>query len=452
MPRRLLPLPLLLLLLLLLAGSPPAAATPPAATTVYRHAALIDGTGAPVRRDMAVIVRGERIVAVLPDRGLTRRHLSGAAVVTLAGRYLLPGLIDSHKHIATPPDRPRALAVLRRDLYGGVTAMRDMADDLREVTVLARAARQSEIAAPDIYYAALVAGPSFFGDPRTRAAAQGLEPGQAPWMQAVAPGSDIAAIVARAKGTGATALKIYANLDGATVAALTREAHRQGLRVWAHGMVFPATPAQVAAAGPDVMSHVCYLAYQAMDRRPDSYQNRFPVDARLFAEGDNAAMARLFATMRRRGIILDATDYVYPAAERAERRAGKTPRCTLDLALKLTRQAWRSGVALSAGTDAEAPRESPWPALFEEMALLGRSGMTPLQVIQAATLTGAETIGQAREMGSIRPGKLANLVVLARNPLDSLANLRSVVMIVKRGRPYPRGDFRPIGKEEMEDD
>jgi hypothetical protein len=169
----------------------------------------------------------------------------------------------------------------------------------------------------------------------------------------------------------------------------------------------------------------------------------------LFARGDNAAMARLFASMRRRGIILDATDYVYPAAERGR---GKPPYCTLELALKLTNQAWRSGVAISAGTDAEAPRTSEWPALLDEMALLGRAGLPPLEVIRAATLTGARAAGQARDMGGIAPGKLANLVVLARNPAASLANMRSIVMTVKRGREYERAGYRPIAPEEMKDD
>jgi imidazolonepropionase-like amidohydrolase len=440
--------PLILIAASLLLG----AAAPPSPRTIYRHAALIDGTGAPVKRDMAVVVEGERIAAVLPDRRLAQGQLAGARVVDLSGRFLLPGLIDSHVHLATPPDRPRALALLRRDLYGGVTAVRDMADDLREVKALAGMARSGDTPAPDIFYAALVAGPSFFDDPRTQAAAKGAVAGKVPWMQSVGPGADFRAIVAAARGTGATALKIYANFDGPAVAALAREAHRQGLKVWAHSMVFPATPAEVIAAGPDTVSHVCYLAYQAMERRPDSYQHRFPVDASLFAGGDNPAMARLYAAMRRSGVLLDATLYVYPAAERIERGRGKPPYCTLELASKLAIQAWRSGVAISAGTDAEAPRDSAWPALIEEMELLGRAGLPPLGVIRAATLTGARAAGQQRDMGSVAPGKLANLVVLSRDPTESLANLRSVVMIVKRGREYERSGYTPIAPGEMKDD
>jgi imidazolonepropionase-like amidohydrolase len=410
---------------------------------VYRHAALIDGTGAPLRTDMAVVTDGETIAAVLPDHALSRAQLAGAEQVDLGGRYLLPGLIDSHQHLATPPDRPAAEASLRRDIYSGVTAIRDMADDLRQVGDLARAAHVGEIASPDISYAALMAGPSFFEDARTQAAAEGADAGHVPWMQAIDDRTDLVLAVAMARGTSASAIKIYANLPGRLVAAITAEAHRQGIRVWAHGMVFPATPAEVVVAGVDTVSHVCYLAYQAMPTRPDSYQHRFPVDYALF-EHDNPALAALFAEMHRRGTILDATNRVYEGVEAAAKQAGKPPPCTVALATRLTNQAWRAGVAISAGTDGETPRDYPWPAVFDEFELLGGpAGLPPEAVIRAATLTGARAMGQEKQMGSVEPGKLANLVILAKNPLDDIHNLRSVVLTVKRGRRFARADYRP---------
>jgi imidazolonepropionase-like amidohydrolase len=411
---------------------------------VYRHAALIDGTGAPLRPDMAVVTDGERIAAVLPDRALRPAQLAGAEQVDLSGRYLLPGLIDSHQHLATPPDRPAAEAALRRDVYSGVTAIRDMADDLRQIGDLARAAHVGEIPAPDIYYAALMAGPSFFEDARTQAAAEGADAGHVPWMQAIDDRTDLRLAVAMARGTSASAIKIYANLPGRLVAAITTEAHRQNIPVWAHAMVFPATPEEVIGAGVDSVSHTCYLAYQAMTQRPDSYQHRFPVDFSLFAQGDNPAMASLFAEMRRRGTILDATLRVYQGVEAAARQSGKPPQCTLALAARLTNQAWRAGVAVSTGTDGETMRGYPWPAVFDEFELLvGPAGMPPPAVIQAATQTGARAMGQEKDMGSVEPGKLANFAILARDPLEDIRNLRSVVLTVKRGRRFPRDDFHP---------
>lgn len=431
----------------------PFAPAPGERIVVYRHASLIDGTGGSLRPDIAVITRGATIAEVVPDRQLAQDLLRRAEVVDLRGQYLLPGLIDAHQHLATPPNRARAEALMRRDLFSGITAVRDMADDLRAVGELARASLVGDIPGPDIYYAALTAGPTFFEDRRTLAASQGAEPGKVPWMQAITDRTDMAMAIAMARGTYATGIKIYANLPPHLVAKITKEAHRQGMPVWAHGMVFPTPPAQVIAAGPDVISHVCYLAYQPMEKRPQSYQARFPVDYSKFANGDNPAMTALFREMKRRGIILDATNRVYAAMETPGGRPGKPPHCTSELALQLTNQAWREGVTIAAGTDGTTARTDPFPALHEELVLLAeRAKMPAAEVIRSATFVGAMTIRKEAEMGTVTPGKLANLVVLSRNPLENIRNLRSVVMTVKRGRMFRRSDYRPISKQEMPDD
>jgi len=426
----------------------------PEAVTVYRHANLIDGTGGPLRRDMAVVVKGERIVSVAPDAELKPVDLAGARTVDLTAKYLLPGLIDSHEHLATPPDRKQAEATLRRDLYGGVTAVRDMADDLRSVGELARASRVGEIPAPDIYYAAFMAGPSFFVDPRTQAANAGVTPGTAPWMQAITDKTDLPLAIARAKGTSATAIKIYANLSGELVAKIAAEAHRQGMQVWAHSAVFPATPAQVLAARPDVVSHTCYMAYEAEGPTPASYQAKTPIDPAPFAKGDNPVMAGLFAQMVKQRTLLDPTMRVYVEGDRRAAKPGAKPsQCTADLAAILTRQAWKAGVQMSTGTDGTTPIESPWPAVYDEFDfLVQKVGMPPAEVIRSATLVGARAAGQEADMGTVAAGKLANLIVLAKNPLDDIGNVRSITLAVKRGREYPREGYRPITKDEFPDE
>lgn len=430
------------------AAAPDDSAAP--AVVLYRHATLIDGTGAPAAANMTVVTRGDRIDAVLPDARVTPTLLKGARVVDLKGRYLLPGLIDSHQHIATPPNRRRAEALMRRDLYSGITATRIMADDLRSVAEIARAAEVGEIASPDLYYAALFAGPSFFDDPRTLAVSAGIKPGTGAWMQAIDAQTDLPLAVARAKGTGATAIKIYANLPADLIAKITAEAHRQGMQVWAHGMVFPTAPADVIAAGPDVVSHSCYLAYQAVEKRPATYQQRVVIDPAPFIARNNPVMGGLFATMRQRGMLLDATLRVYQEGEKRAKAGGPPAYCPLDLAAALTAQAHKAGVEISAGTDGDTPAGAPYPALFDEIALLvGKAGFTPAEAIRAATLTGAKAMGEEATQGTIAAGKLANMVVLARDPLADIGNMRSVVMTVKRGRDYQRGDFKPVTAEEL---
>jgi imidazolonepropionase-like amidohydrolase len=388
----------------------------------------------------------------LPDAQLKPADLAGARTVDLTAKYLLPGLIDSHEHLATPPNRRQAEGTLRRDLYGGVTAVRDMADDLRSVGELARASLVGEIPAPDIYYAAFMAGPSFFVDPRTHAATAGVTPGTAPWMQAITDQTDLPLAVARAKGTSATAIKIYANLSGELVAKIAAEAHRQGMQVWAHSAVFPATPAQVLAAHPDVVSHTCYMAYEAAGPVPASYQAKTPVDPAPFATGDNPVMAGLFARMVKQGILLDPTMRVYVEGDKRAAKSGKPSQCTADLAASLTRQAWKAGVQMSTGTDGTTPPASPWPAVYDELELLVKKvGMPPAEVIRAATLVGARAAGQEADMGTVAPGKLANLIVLAKSPLEDIGAVRSITLTVKRGREYPRSGYRPITKEEAAD-
>jgi imidazolonepropionase-like amidohydrolase len=412
----------------------------PKRLTLFRGAVLIDGNGGVARPNMSILVEGDRIKAVMPDAEVARYT---GDIVDASRLYVLPGLIDTHEHLATSPDRNWAEAQMKRDLYGGITAVRDMAGDVRALGELSRASLLGEIAGPDIYYAALMAGPSFFDDPRTIAAAQGAKPGATAWMQAVDDRTDMALAVARARGTGATGLKIYANLSGDMVRKITEEAHRQGFPVWAHSQVSPAIPADVVAARPDVISHICAFGWQASARRPQSYRDRVPVDPAPFAKGDNAGMAALFREMKRKGIVMDATLRVYVEGDKRAAETGKPSYCPADIAYRLTNQAWREGVMISAGTDGMTDAKDAYSALHEELELLSdKAGLPPMDVIRAATSIAARTIAQEKEMGSVEPGKLANLVFVAKDPLLDVSNLRSVVFTVKRGTVYRREDYK----------
>ena len=443
---------------LLLACSVAAAATGDAGTeaaTLYADATVIDGSGSAPKPHQDILVRGERILATGAHGTLA--DTAGARIVDLRGRYVIPGLVDSHVHLATPPDLPRARAVLRRDLYGGVTAVRDMADDLRPVGELAREARMAEIPSPDIYYAALMAGPAFFADPRVLAVTAGVKPGTAPWMQAIDDSTDIAQAVALARGTSATAIKIYADLPSHLVSAITREAHRQGMQVWAHGAVFPTRPREVIDAGVDVVSHACYQAYEVQQAIPQAYEDHTPVDERLLAaDGDDPVLARLYADMRERDTLIDATGalFVDADAQRKTHPQMKPLRCTGAATIRIVRQAWEAGVGISAGTDNDdGERGEPWPSLFGEIDFLVRDvGMSPLQALHSATQVGARAAAQENDMGTIAAGKLADFVVLAKDPSADIGNLRSIEATVKRGREYRRADYRPITAEEWGND
>jgi imidazolonepropionase-like amidohydrolase len=408
--------------------------------TVYKGATLIDGTGAPPRPGMSILVKGERIERVWKDGEIAFKLPPETAVVDVARQYVLPGLIDSHEHLATPPNRPFAEAHLKRDLYSGVTAIRDMADDLRNVADLSRATRIGEIPGPDIYYAALMAGPSFFEDARVQAASLGAKGGEVSWMQAITPQTDLTLAVAQARGIGASAIKIYANLPGEEVARITAEAHRQGVPIWAHAAVFPATPAQVLDAGADAVSHVCMLAYQVSDQIPGQYHNRAAVQEEKFGKSVHPEIAKLLAKMKADGVVLDATVRIYEAMKGRPTK----PYCSTELAAQITNQALKAGVIISAGTDGFSAPDAPFPALYEELELLvNRAGFTPMQAIVAATRNGALSVRKDPDFGTIESGKLANLVFTRQDPSKDIGALRTLTLTVKRGKAYPRTDFDP---------
>jgi imidazolonepropionase-like amidohydrolase len=410
-----------------------------ASPTAYRGVTLIDVTGGPSRSDMTIVVDGGKFAAVAPSAEST--PVRGARVVDLDGRYVIPGLVDSHQHIATPPDRAAAEAVLRRQVYSGVTLIRSMADDLRQVSDLARATLIGEIAGPDIVYAALLAGPEFFVDPRTIAVSQGEVPGAVPWMQAITPETDLPLAVAMARGTGARAIKLYADLSAETVGAIVAEAHRQGVHVWAHTAVFPAMPQDVVAAGVDVVSHVGMFVYAGSAHRPTGYAAKKPIDDAEREGALDPQIESLVREMSRRGTILDATANLYRRRDDARERDDARP-SEAAFAARLVQHAHEAGIAISTGTDYETDPGEPFPALYQELEFLVKEcGLTPGEVLRSATLVGARAAGAGDSRGSIEVGKIADFVVLAEDPLADLGNLRSVEMTVKRGRCYHRNDW-----------
>jgi imidazolonepropionase-like amidohydrolase len=424
--------------------------------TAYMGVTLIDGTGAPAQADMAILVADGRITAVQPTSSLPAALPESTKVVDATGWYALPGLIDTHVHMATVPNFRQAHALMRRYLYSGITTIRDMAGDARALSELARESRLKKIPAPDLYYAALMAGPTFFHDPRPGAAAEGEVAGQVPWMQAITPDTDFREAVTLARGTSATGIKIYANLEAPEVKHITAEAHRQGIKVWAHSMVFPATPADVVDAGVDVISHVCRLAWEIAPEKPREYHHTASLPYETLDPADPRLMA-LFGQMKEQGTILDATLWLYTHLE--DRRKGQDTAkkagpaiCPPAFAGNLTAAAHAAGVDIATGTDVTLPAEADYPALHNELeTLVSDAAMAPLDVIRSATLVGARTLGLEAEKGSVEVGKKADIVFVAADPLADIHNLRKVVLTLKGGTLYARADYVPVTANELAD-
>ncbi|HYY58648.1 MAG TPA: amidohydrolase family protein [Pyrinomonadaceae bacterium] len=407
---------------------------------------IIDGKGGAPKPHMTLLISGGRIRDIFSD-GKKKLPVK-TRLMDLSGHCLIPGLIDSHYHLLLNRGQAEEEGRMRFAFLGGVTTVRDMAGDAIKLAEVARSANDPAVQFPRVYFSALFAGPTWFSDDRVGLMMHGLAPGQAAWARAVTPETDIVKAIGEAKATGATGIKLYADLTPEQVRRLSREAHRQGLKVWSHLTVFPSKPSDVIAARADVVSHIIDFVWETVDIHSKQFK-----DARYRDidwpnnQPDVPAITDLLRRMRRQGTILDATllpthsriverELAKPEAERAIR----DPLALDKWLFGVTRLAHRMGVTLVAGTDIqEAPRRQELPNIHTEMELLvSKCGLTPLEAIRAATLNGALVLGIEASYGTIAKGKVADLVVLSADPSADILNTRKIVFIIKGGKVHKR--------------
>lgn len=402
-----------------------------------KDVSIIDGISKNVLDHYTIIIRDNHIEAIgqvnemaVPD---------SAAVFYYRGKYVMPGLIDTHVHLATEPtkedNRIRAEKDLKEMLLSGITSVRDMAGDARALASLSRDAGLDEIVSPDIYYSALMAGPVFFEDPRTHQATQGGIAGEMPFMKAVDDSTDLHRAVAEARGTGAIGIKLYAELSGKLAKRITAEAHSQHMRVWSHANLDHASALEVIDAGVNSISHASMISGWNSRNIPSGLLK--PGAGKTFWDSvfKSLPVRDLIKAMLTNKTILDATVLTYKEAAAdmsmpANRRQAWM--AMYEIGKRFTMLARESGVPVSTGTDLDDKK-----FVQREIKLLVKEcGFTPMEALISATKNGALTIGIEKTTGTIQPGKIANLVLLSANPAQDIDNLDTVELVIKNGRLF----------------
>lgn len=392
--------------------------------------AIIDVNHQTSLANQTVLISEKIILDVFADN--EKKIPDSFTVIPMKGKYLLPGLINSHVHVATDPsgihNREHTLDELKKMLFSGVTSVRDMAGDARTLAGLSRDASTGDINSPNIYYSALMAGPKFFSDPRTALSSKSGVVGKMPYMLAVTDSTNLPLAVAEAKGTGASGIKLYAYLSPGLVNKILTEANKQGMLVWAHAWLQGARPSDLIKAGAVSISHAPLMIYEKMDSIPFSWKNNIHPDK--FWDDSIPNLSSLFQLMKTHHTIFDATLLTYKQWGMED----SSMQYDYEIARRITTLAYHAGVEISAGTDDDQEE-----FVQKEMELLvSDAGFTPIDAIIAATFNGAKLLHIDRRYGTITPGKVADLLVLDKNPLKDISNIEAVDLVLKAGRIFKK--------------
>lgn len=387
-----------------------------------------------------ILIKDEKIQDI--DYTSSKPTPKDAKVYNLRGKYIIPGLIDAHVHI-THGTYKKAQENVHTALKNGVTGVRDMGGDGRMLTLLKKNTQIGEEMGADIFFSTIIAGPEFFvNDRRPQSVAKGAKAGEVSWQRAITHDTDLRQVVAEAKGLGATAIKVYLNVDKDLFKKVADEAKRQGLKVWAHAAVPPTKPLDITNGGAKVMSHagamLQYLFVEGDLKGRHSFKNREEALAwrnkveSVKWDKNTPEVIEFFEAMKRNNSILDATLFLYYNRGEDNKKMSKKEMSNID-AFRAVKIANDMGVKICAGSDGMISRDGTIN-LHKEIELLTIAGLSNIDAIRAATIINAEVVGETKNIGSIERGKLANLVVLNANPLDDITNTKNIKFVVKRGK------------------
>ena len=430
----------------------------PYSRTVLRNVTIVDGTGAPAQGPYDIVLSGDRIAEVrsIGTPGAideNSRAAAGDHEIDLSGHYVLPGFVDSHVHLHSLSDAQKVPAdyILKLWMSHGVTTVRNVGSNqpMEWLLDIARRSDRNEIVAPriDVY----------------------------PMFQQILtkPVNDVETArfaVREAKRRGAAGIKFISGAEDVLFAALD-EAEKVGLRTTMHHaqpMVAYANVLDTSAHGLDSMEH-WYGLPEAMftDRSVQAFpvdfvnndeQMRFGEAGRLWAQAGKPgsdAWNSVMNTLLERKFVLSPTFTAYLTSRDFMRmsRAAWHDEYTLpalwdwyrpsrvnhgsywfdwttehEMAWKENYRLWMQfvneyknrGGLVTVGSDSGYIYNLYGFGYVQEMELMREAGFSPIEVIHAATQAGAKALGRDHELGTIRAGRKADLVVVKGNPLANL--------------------------------
>jgi imidazolonepropionase-like amidohydrolase len=389
---------------------------------VLTHGTVIDGTGSDPIPDGVVVIQGDRIVAVGP--ALDFAASSAATVIDAGGRTILPGIIDSHVHSTADA------AVRREFLTEGVTAVCDLGSPLVAMPLFEQA-----------YIDELPVARGFRAGPILTVPG-GIQSaiGCAANNYEVATPEEARAAVVELLERGADVIKIYLDpgvrrydfptLDGEQVTAIVEEAHARGALVRAHVRTVPEL-ATALEGGVDAVEHVPLPRFTLIE-----FESLIESDDPIALFGELAApelavLETLLPQMVAQGVVMVPTlgafsKVIVPLFPR------RTRPLIVEAAMDVVGHFHALGGVVALGTDYGMPGLTAGMPV-QEMELLLAAGLTPMEVIEASTRHAAYVCGHGDELGTLEPGKLADVIIVDGDPLADIGVMDRVMLVVKGG-------------------
>jgi hypothetical protein len=417
---------------------------------VLTHVTVIDVAGGPPKPDMTVVITDDRISDIGEAKNVSVPP--GAKVVNAAGKFLIPGLWDMHVHWYIKDSLTLFTA-------NGVTGIRQMfgnSDLLRWRQDIAKGSLQG---------------------PRMVVASPIIDGPQPVWPTSIAVRNEAEGrkAVRKVKQWGADFVKVYSLLPRDAYFGIGDEAKRQGLPFVGH-VPLSVSPAEASDAGQKSIEHLTGILIECSDKeaelREEIVQAHSPgVRARAEAIAletyNNRKAAELFERFVKNETwqcptltVLRSNAYLGDESFRSDRRLKYVSlqikeRWSLRIAnrnegnytnakrvyqkeLEIVGAMRRAGVEFLAGTDTGNPFCFPGFSLHDELALLVKAGLTPVEALRSATLNPAKFLGLDKTLGTIEHGKIADLVLLDANPLEDIRNTQRINAVVSNGRLFDR--------------
>ncbi len=423
---------------------------------VITDAMMVDGVATPAEGPVDIIIRGNRIERIARARTNAEHRLKADAIIPAKGKYVLPGFINLHAHLMDSRAGQDMPFQYQYNLWlgCGITTIRDVGSDPNKAVVQREKSAKNEIIAPRMFLYM--------------------------WFASKPDEASIRKRIRELKKLGADGLKFH-QLDRETFLIAADEARKQGLRIAHHVGVEDANAWDDIRAGTTSIEHWYGVPDAALDGvqhfPPDfNYANeldRFRYAGRLWREVNRKKLRQVLQAMVDAGVAWDPTFAIYEACRDLQRAITKpwfkdylhpalaaffTPdpnyhgsfffgwtntdevywKENYRIWMRAVREFARMGGTVGTGEDAGFIYEMFGFGYLRELELHEEAGFQPLEVIQHATHNGAKILGKEKELGRIKPGYLADLVVVNGNPLENLHIL------------YPRG-INPVLDQQLGD-